>query len=686
MVRNPDGFEARGTPYAFKCSARGERLIYPDKTDLSAKRLRLPQFPLLTGLTPVLEDNAIKWRSAMFDVTFGLGKTGEYCQVVFKQPLALPGELKFNCDPTGLDIAALLAAKEGLGIPAPRLIDSSEMPVERMLKWIYKNGQLQVGLDFSGLKFPVTYQNSPLDLQVGASADDGYSSNIGGFDSTDTVTVTGYTASHTSDSFHRFLNLSMSGTIDTAYIQLRRNYYGGAPSLKVSCDDSATPTAPTNRATHAAKVRTSANATWNPADPGNFLWTPTGTPEIKSVIQELVDSYTYDGDDAVQVFLDDLKGTGENVFTAYSWNYFSGPSSCKLHIEYTAGGATLVAVSDSLAMSDVSKLKRYWTGVDTLALTEAAKVKAILSARDSVTLSEQTSLKVKVPAADTLSMTEQTSLRALLRVPDTLTLTETMSLKASFAITDSLSLTETEAVKALLSVTDGLTVTDLAHVPLHILRVPESLTLAEAMAIRASLTVSDLLTLTDVAIPKLFKSVADFLTLTEAANVRAFISVTEALALTEAPFRLRCSLTVADALALTEFTAFKASLVVTDALVLTASLRVPFIAARIVEPLSMTDVVALKAMLAVVDSLTMTDAINWRVVLSITDSLTLTEALRVPFVRAAIIEPLTLTVATRRLRYGQLVLVQITGRAINATDIVLSIDPIVVELPADVKR
>lgn len=172
LVRSGDKYISEGVPYRMEFDSKGGRREYPDRYDLS-KYIDLPAMPLVSEVSPKFRADKIVYSTNDYDITMGLGKTGTFLEVLFRKAPTL-NKLALDASSVGMDIGQLLLSKSGLGIPRPRLIDSSEMPIERMLDWSFKSGQLEVGFDFSGLKFPVLFKNSPLDVQVGASLDDAW--------------------------------------------------------------------------------------------------------------------------------------------------------------------------------------------------------------------------------------------------------------------------------------------------------------------------------------------------------------------------------------------------------------------------------------------------------------------------------------------------------------------------------
>ena len=101
--------------------------------------------------------------------------------------------------------------------------------------------------------------------------------------------------------------------------------------MKVYADDTITPTAPTDRATHVAKARTTAGVDWDAA----FSGTWNTSPSIVSVIQELVDSYDYSGGEPLQILLDDDGSDYIHYNNPLSYDYDDNSYGPKLNITYS---------------------------------------------------------------------------------------------------------------------------------------------------------------------------------------------------------------------------------------------------------------------------------------------------------------------------------------------------------------
>lgn len=178
-------------------------------------------------------------------------------------------------------------------------------------------------------------RGTTLNLQVGASGDDGYGTTGGIFQGAQNNMYAGKFSSIGYSSFVRFTGVSgLSGvTINTATYQA----YGaassaGSPLTKLQADDQASPSAPTNITQFNAISKTAAGVDWDGAlSSGSF----NTAPDIASVIQELATDY----DPTVIQIMHSNDGTsdGSNNQNMYTYNHNS-TEAAKLDIDYTAGG------------------------------------------------------------------------------------------------------------------------------------------------------------------------------------------------------------------------------------------------------------------------------------------------------------------------------------------------------------
>jgi RHS repeat-associated protein len=177
---------------------------------------------------------------------------------------------------------------------------------------------------------------SPVEINksVATGADDGFSGS-GDFDNTDDWYEIGHPDSSTTyNAWFRFTGITIpaGATIEDAYLTLVQGQFDSGTVLKISADDSASPTAPTSQSNHTSKVRTTANVAWT-SGYSDYAW--HNSPSFTAVIQELVNSYTYSSG-AIQILVDNNGSTSGKE--AEGSTYEDSGYAPKLYIRYHTGG------------------------------------------------------------------------------------------------------------------------------------------------------------------------------------------------------------------------------------------------------------------------------------------------------------------------------------------------------------
>lgn len=161
-----NGWVVRGGQYCVEVDTDGSRKIYPDTRD-KTKYIQFGAPDIFTGLTKTLSDTSIVMSPSWGTMTLKFTNDIIGFDVVFNQN-PLISTIAFPITAVGYDISSLLTSGN---IPPVHLIDSSTEPIERYIDWVYAGGNLSIILDFSGMVFPVTLNNTT--FTIGASADDG---------------------------------------------------------------------------------------------------------------------------------------------------------------------------------------------------------------------------------------------------------------------------------------------------------------------------------------------------------------------------------------------------------------------------------------------------------------------------------------------------------------------------------
>jgi len=128
-------------------------------------------------------------------------------------------------------------------------------------------------------------------------------------------------------------------TIDAAYITfVVAQVYGIPPACTLSFEDAANPSAPTT--TSDAQSRVSTSATVSITGSSDSVGTSWNSPELKTIIQELVDSYSYASGAAMICMVKCTSASNNNFSSQASWDHadYNPPL---LHIEYTQNGVSV---------------------------------------------------------------------------------------------------------------------------------------------------------------------------------------------------------------------------------------------------------------------------------------------------------------------------------------------------------
>lgn len=183
-----------------------------------------------------------------------------------------------------------------------------------------------------------------VDVQVGASADDGrrYTGSAG-FSEAETASNVGYSATSSvlqAHIFARWVGVTIEGIIDAnSYIQCYQTAGpSGSAELKVYGVDEDNPAAPTTAAEFDADALTTATVDWDGAWTYN-IWNQS--PSLASIFQELVDTYTISNKAIMVQIKNDHAASGYHYNYPRMWDHTGNLHGPKLHIEYTAEGATV---------------------------------------------------------------------------------------------------------------------------------------------------------------------------------------------------------------------------------------------------------------------------------------------------------------------------------------------------------
>ncbi len=194
-----------------------------------------------------------------------------------------------------------------------------------------------------------------IDVQVGVSADDGYTQvESSAFDNTNLTSYTGkYDSATTYNSFYRFtgITIAIGSTVNGAYLSFYESATAasvGTPLTKIYADDqNGNVAAPTTAADYNGRTVTTA-AVDEDGNPTDVQW--NNTASIVSIIQELVTSYDY-SNGAILILHKDDGSAANNYRRSRTWDSTASPThtwGAKLHIEYTPAGGGVPSFTGGL--------------------------------------------------------------------------------------------------------------------------------------------------------------------------------------------------------------------------------------------------------------------------------------------------------------------------------------------------
>jgi hypothetical protein len=200
-------------------------------------------------------------------------------------------------------------------------------------------------------------------LIIAATADDGeWNEGTTTYVSNGTQITLGLESSNVKNGYFRFQNVTIpqGATIDTAHVKLQPGTSRATAGVSLviranNVDDAANPA---NYAAAEALARTSASADWTPG-----TWTSgtdVQTPEIKTVIQEVVNRAGWVSGNDLAILIEDNGGTEQRTAKSRDHATTGSTDAARLYVEYTAGG---ISAPTTLAITGTSTAILTW--VDT---------------------------------------------------------------------------------------------------------------------------------------------------------------------------------------------------------------------------------------------------------------------------------------------------------------------------------
>jgi len=402
LVPDGIGFRVDGAPYECFIDAQGGRQVYPER-GVRGKYLKLPPTGLtrlynkqLVSTPTMLDGELLNNRMVMLtpfgNMSYVLTNSGVKLQVLFQRHptqcelAGLNDRILFDADST-YDIPSMLKAQEGNRIPRPRLIDSSPEPITRWLDWSYKNGQLELGLDFSGLTFPVLLKNTTFEGGTAASADDAY---VWELTHTPIINQTYSATSSSSSAASRYwagmrwvVSITQSQTIGVAWvkIELYDTSYDDA-NFDIHFEKVAAPAQFTTASGNIEnRTRTTNSVSWvaNSLGAGVHQSDSLVTP-----LQEVIDDFSAT---AIVVIFKPKTDVAKTI-RAYAWDYDDNAHGAILHVEYSAGSTAYDESASVIIGNKVTASRLYGGDRDSSVLigTLVSATRAYAAARASSVL------------------------------------------------------------------------------------------------------------------------------------------------------------------------------------------------------------------------------------------------------------------------------------------------------------
>lgn len=336
--------------YIAYVSPYGSRRIYPDRNDLSnyldIGRVQLVGASKASDLavasrTKAATDNLayvgdaytvniintgcqIKWQITVRDEKVA----GQFERIAF--PLTLFG-LKYEKGNITDGKTTLAQIDQGILWDANR--------TTRTFPVTYIDGLLIMEPDLSDLVYPIVIDPT-VDFQVGANADDGWTNKNETFYSNFGSCWVGHDPGtvSTERAFHRFLSVGVpkAATVSNCYFSVRALGRSGSALTIITANDVDDAVAPTSTAEYNDLIHTSASVNWDPPAWSSGTW--YDSPDISSVIQEIVNRAGWASGNDLMILHGDRAGTGTNDIQYYEYSG-GATNAAKLYIEYTEGGS-----------------------------------------------------------------------------------------------------------------------------------------------------------------------------------------------------------------------------------------------------------------------------------------------------------------------------------------------------------
>ncbi len=324
-------------PYKLYAGLNGARRFYPNRV-ASHRYLDFPAPKVAFGRSFMLEGTKLVSRNMDYNIEIEWQNNRVTFDTILHKAPAFD-KIVFDVDRLGINDDTILAM-----LGTPKVYEKEQVFGEaqsRMLDVSVKRGEITLGFDLMGMKFPLVIDPT-LDLQVGAGADDVETLNDSDLFINGTIILAGKDSSNSFDSAFRFTGVTIpqGSIIDVAHLIITANANKSNTTVNTNVygEDADDPGQITTISDYLGRARTSTVAAWADIE----AWTTNTeyqSPELKTVVKTIVDRASY-GEDAMIFFWEDNGSTASSEVRRTGYEYETDSSKAvKFHVEYTTGGA-----------------------------------------------------------------------------------------------------------------------------------------------------------------------------------------------------------------------------------------------------------------------------------------------------------------------------------------------------------